>query len=180
MLGTSRENQITWNDWKELMVEILKSAAQREKQLISSRLDHIGLHKQSEETSSQLEVYRRAIIDAQAYYEQRIDSIAGKAFHHEQKLLRDFIKVESYNKKNTVKEWNNLYLELSNERGPWGTGMVDESNVSSICTLLTFLFYRIVLTVFLFFFFSLFAVVIVVFLAGRLLGWLISVKIIIE
>jgi hypothetical protein len=130
MLGTPRENQITWNDWKELMVEILKSAAQREKQLISSRLDNIGSHKQSEETSSQLEVYRRAIIDAQSYYEQRIDSIAGKAFLHEQKLLRDFIKVESYNKKNTVKEWNNLYLELSNERGPWGTGMVDESNVS--------------------------------------------------
>jgi hypothetical protein len=130
ILNIKKETPLNWEEWNKLMAEIIKNSSNKEMQFVSSRLDHIGLHKLSEETLAQLEHFRRAQSDFLHHYDQNIRSAASKASSSEQKLLKQFIKLEQHEKRNLQNEWEALYAELCNERAPWGTGLIDDGDVS--------------------------------------------------
>jgi hypothetical protein len=130
ILNINKETSLNWDEWNKLMNEIIKNASNKEAQFVSSRLDHIGLHKSSEETLAQLEHYRRAQSDFLHHYDQNIRNAASKASSSEQKLLKQFIKLEQHEKRNLQNEWEALYAELCNERASWGTGLIDDGDVS--------------------------------------------------
>ncbi|RYH28540.1 DUF4704 domain-containing protein [archaeon] len=123
-------SRITWTEWSVLMDTQLKVSADREKQLLSSKFDEFGLHKQAREVQSQMEIYVRAVDDAIMYYTQAIGLAVQKLTLNEQKVLKEVIRGEVMSKKRTVIEWQEMYTTLSNERGPWGSGALSDEDVS--------------------------------------------------
>jgi hypothetical protein len=121
-----------WMDWENFMEQIVKTSMEKEKTILLSRLDEMGLHKQSAEISNQLEVYFRALDDAKSFFKQRIDSSVVKIGSLELKQLKEAVRIETANKKMVFRDWKQLLADLSNERGAWGNGDIieEQDNVS--------------------------------------------------
>ena len=127
-----------WMDWENFMEQVMKTSMEKEKIILLSRLDEMGLHKQSVEISTQLEVYFRALDDAKSFFKQRIDASVVKIGSIEVKQLKDAVRIETMNKKTVFKDWKQLLGDLSNERGAWGNGDIveEQDNVSVIYDIL--------------------------------------------
>ncbi len=135
-----------WDEWNVLMNEILKNSSAKEFQFVNTRLDNVGLHKISEETYVQLENFRRIQSDFMIFYEQEIKTSTHETILREQRLLRDYLKLDNLEKKAFLKEWTSLYDELCNERAPWGTGMSEAGDVSYCLLFETFFLIFLFLT----------------------------------
>lgn len=123
---------VAWADWVTLMESYLKSAAEREKSLLSSKFDDLGLHKQSKEVAGQLEVHRRAVDDAITFYGSGMDNALQRMQANEIKALKDYMRSEMQYKKAVEEDWQDMFNSLANERGPWGSGALGDEQVSAL------------------------------------------------
>lgn len=140
-LKLREEQALTWAQWSELMEPIMREALKAEKEMLGSKLNVMGLHKDSQESTRQLEEARRSEEQQMAALSHRMDDLDIRIKAAEAKHSRELIRTEEARRKRCRTNWATVYDELANERGPWGGGALDSSDVSRL--FLSFLSYFI-------------------------------------
>lgn len=120
-IPSDKEYKITWNIWDIITEPILKDTKRIENELMFTKLNEFGLHKDSEENSKLLYETRRYEENQCVMISNRINELELKVKNNESKRMKDLIKYEDIKKKRYKTNWISVYEELANERGPWGT-----------------------------------------------------------
>lgn len=124
------ELAISWNKWNEITEPIMREAMKAEKEMLSSKLNVMGLHKDSQESTRQLEDARRAEDVQLSALSHRVEDLDLRIKTAEAKRTRELVRSEEARRKRCKANWGVVYEELANERGPWGGGALDSSDVS--------------------------------------------------
>lgn len=132
------EHALTWSKWNEITEPIMREALRAEKDMLSTKLNVMGLHKDSAESTRQLEDARRAEELQLTGLSHRMDDLDVKIKMLESKHSRELMRSEDTRRKRCRANWGVVYEELANERGPWGGGALDSSDVRTF--FLSFLF----------------------------------------
>lgn len=121
-----------WDIWCSGMEPVLDEAKKAEDASLASKLTELGLHKHSQVI--------RKLVDTQAnardtyFYHTSlaVDEAVSKIRLSESKHLRECIKTEENLRKKNISDWDKVFEEICNDRGPWGSGyeVGEENNVS--------------------------------------------------
>jgi len=126
---------LTWAKWNEITDPIMREAMRAEKDMLSTKLNVMGLHKDSQESTRQLEEARKNEELQLTQLSNRMEDVDMKIKMLESKHGRELMRTEDARRKKCKANWGVVYEELANARGPWGGGTQASSDVS--CPLFT-------------------------------------------
>jgi hypothetical protein len=129
------ELALTWAKWNEVTEPIMKEALKAEKDMLATKLNVMGLHKDSQESTRQLEDARKAEDLQMTALTHRLDDLEIRIKGAESKHARELLRNEEARRKRCKAGWTTVNEELGNERGPWGGGASDSADVSHFSTL---------------------------------------------
>jgi hypothetical protein len=113
---------LSWAAWSELTEPIMREALRAERDMLATKLNVLGLHKDSQESAKQLEDARRTEDNQLAALGQKMEDLDLRVRAMESKRTRELLRLEEGRKKRVKASWAEVYEDLANERGPWGGG----------------------------------------------------------
>jgi hypothetical protein len=123
------ELALTWSKWNEITEPIMREALKAEKEMLATKLNVMGLHKDSQESTRQLEEARRTEEMQMAMFNHRLEELETKTRSMDVKRTRELVRAMEARRKRYKASWSSVNDELSNERGPWGGGALDSADV---------------------------------------------------
>ena len=110
----------SWMDWENLMEQIIKQFSGKDKVLLASRLNEMGLHKHTLEVSDELMTFERAEGDARSVYRQSIEEENNRICNMTLKQMRELTRDESKKVKPIHLKLVQLLTEQYSQYGVWG------------------------------------------------------------
>ena len=118
-----------WELWASTMKMDLLQQQEKDDLVMVSRLTEIGLHRDAEHVLDMLNVARTADEATALALTVRADETIKARTKAEHQRLREQRHNEQSIAEKSDSEWGKIYYNLANDRGPWGGGTLDVSDV---------------------------------------------------
>eukprot|EP01038_Epipyxis_sp_PR26KG_P008120 gene8120-10998_t len=128
-LQLPNDRKFGWSLWCKGMEPILQDARKTEESITSLKLTDMGLHKHSQDLQLQLEAQALSETYLLKSLSTNVKEICSKVSMNQIKHLREVIRSDEVQKKRCEILWNKILDTLANERGPWGSGVAEASEI---------------------------------------------------
>lgn len=130
-LSLSIDTQLTWGKWDVSVSNIIDDANRIEKDFMISKTTKYGWHRGSHESMVSLVSSKNSQVQYMTQLNTNNNDHLTKLENKESIRHKEVYKVEESHRKRCANAWTSLLHSIANERGPWGAGIVAESDVSS-------------------------------------------------
>lgn len=118
----------TWNIWLNATEHVLSTAQKRETELMASKLNEMGQHKDSDHVIRNLNLRSKQEAQFNSVIETKVRDTSVRSHVLESKHLRESIRLEKALGEEVEGHWKGIMDELTNERAPWGCGAYHSSD----------------------------------------------------
>ena len=120
---------LTWEEWFAAVRPVLDEAKRLEHAILSVRLTELGSHRHAQETGIQLQSRRARIFRLGEKMQALITSIINDFHRGESVRIWEMVNHSEALTQRCALKWGRILSELANERGAWGHGANDETQI---------------------------------------------------
>jgi len=118
-----------WTLWTNALQEDMERQQEKDDIALASRLTEMGLHRDAEQALEAINLMRAAEDACAAVINVRSDDASKLRAKAEYQRLRELRNSETIIAEKCDVEWSQIYYNLANDRGPWGSGALDKADL---------------------------------------------------